>query len=710
MSLATLLSQSLDKVWIVTQYEQTVVMSTYLNAYTIGDWACIQNTTSHNIRFGVCSQPSLVHQAEYALHVGMEQTSMFEDLFDMKYALPKIDMPAVPIFAPGAMENWGLILYREVYIIYDPDEYTAARKKGVAAIIAHELAHQWFGNTVTMKWWNDFWLNEGFATFFQYYGLDFSERGFGTFDQFFLKDNTYRAFVSDQVGTSRPVVTPSTHPRMTYQKGSVLIEMMRNFLGEDILFEGFRRYLKKHEFGSTVTDDLWQALTETNDDLAGVSMKDSLGYDMKDLMDPWFRQMGFPVVTLTRTSTNVVTATQQQFLLDPNDSPQDKYYTNLGYVWHVPLTYTHEGEMEFRNPKRLWLHKSGGSVVLDRITNLDWYIANINQSAYIRVNYDVDNWRKLAKQLQYDHKALPVRNRAHLIDDAFHLGQAQHQDHVIALEIIEYLKSENEYMPWQAFVADQYYTKYMLWRSFAYGTYEKYIRNLMAANHDSMGWQFDYRNEDTDYYRRLDTLSVSCDYSNPDCVNTASSQFKAWMADPDDNRIEPDMRSTVYCTAIRYGTDAEWQFAYDRQKDDSSEGGRLRSAMACSRASWTLQGYMEEALESSSFDARTTIGYVRDNSGLGFDLAWAFTIESFDALAATYGDSAYDIVWSFASKMNTNKDLEGLNDFGTKHYDMPGSAANGFYDAVQTVETNIKWADRNMGDINLFLNAFSHSL
>nr|XP_006820980.1 PREDICTED: aminopeptidase N-like [Saccoglossus kowalevskii] len=347
--------------WIETEYDKTVVMSSYLNAYTIGDWECIYNTSRNNISFGVCSQPSLIEDTEYALYTGMDQMSMFEDLWNMPFPMTKTDMPALPVFGPGAMENWGLILYREIYIIYNPRDFTPSRKQGVAAVVAHELAHMWYGNAVTMEWWNDLWLNEGFATYFQYYGLDYSVPGFDTFDQLFLRDVTYRAMRSDQVGTSTPVSAERTIYRMIYQKGGALINMMADFLTQDLLFDGLRKYLHRHEWGNTVNDDLWTALTETVDAHLGKRMNETLGYDMKDIMDTWVLQMGFPVVTLTRTATNLVTAEQEHFLLDPNDEPQeDPGLPQLGYVWHIPLTYTHEAELNFHTPTRTWLHKTGG--------------------------------------------------------------------------------------------------------------------------------------------------------------------------------------------------------------------------------------------------------------------------------------------------------------------------------------------------------------
>ncbi|XP_070558841.1 aminopeptidase N-like [Ptychodera flava] len=699
-------------VWNVTSYNTTVHMSTYLNAYTIGDWECIEDTTPNGIEFRVWSQPSLLYSGSYGLQIGMDQLTGFEELWEIKYPLQKMDMVALPVFGPGAMENWGLILYREVYLLYDSAIHTPHRKKFVSQIIAHELIHQWFGNLVTCIWWGELWLNEGFATYFEFYGLDMTEPGFYAWDQFFLKESTYSTFNRDQRGDSHPLIRDpgfaaeisSMFDTISYDKGGAVIMLMEGFLGQDLMFEGFRRYLNAYNYSHVESDNLWAALQETWEDHHGQTMKSYFGYDMKEIMDTWSLQMGFPVVHMTRTMTNRVSATQEHYLLDPNDEPQDTHFPQLGYQWHIPVTYTHEGQIDMSSPDTIWLHKGPAEIPLSGATNLHWYIANINQTTLMRINYDKDNWRKLAKQLQIDHTAIPVRSRSNLVHDALNLGQSHHQDHVIGLEIIQYLFNEDEHMPWQAFVNAQSYTKHMLWRNSTYGMLEKYIRHLVSPNYDSLGWDFDY-SEDVDYYRRLDTLRTACDYNHYDCVANATSQYAEWMNDPENLKIEGDMRSNVYCTAIRHGSDAEWRFAYERQKVDSEERTRLRSALACSRAPWTLQSYMEEALEGDEFSASTTIGYVRDNSGLGFDLAWDFTLTHFDNLHEEYGDAAYDTVYSFTSKMNNARDLQQLNDFGAKYYDMPGTAANAFYSSVETVETNIEWVVRNRDDIRVFLEA-----
>ncbi|XP_006820979.1 aminopeptidase Ey-like [Saccoglossus kowalevskii] len=701
-----------DEVWSVTYFATTVKMSTYLNAYTVGDWACVEGTTRNGIKFRVWTRPSFLYKVEYALEAGMIELSNFEDLWNIAYPLEKMDMSALPDFSAGAMENWGLIFYQEAYLLYSPVEDSPAQRKIVAQIIAHELAHQWFGNLVTLEWWSHTWLNEGFATYYEYLATDWVEPGFEMYEQFFQKEVQYSAFSKDQQGDSRPLIMDvgseieilGMFDTISYSKGGSIIMLMGGFLGEQLMFEGFRNYLNRFAYDNAVSDDLWGVLTETVELDMGGNMKDIFGYSMKELMDPWTLQMGFPVVNLTRTSTTAVQADQGHFLLDHYDVVEDEEYGNLGYVWHIPLTFTHEAEKLFTNPNIEWLHLTSSELTLVGANDINWYIANVNQTAFIRVNYDLENWRKLTQQLLTNHKALPVKNRAHLINDALVLGQAQQLDHVVSMEIIQYLYNETEYIPWQAYEDEQYYTKYMLWRTSTYGLLQQYIRYLVSPNYASLGWYWN-PTDDIDYYRRLDTLRIACDYNHVDCVADATYQYSEWMAYPDNNKIHENMRRNVYCTAIRHGGETEWNFAYNRQKTDLQERIRLRSAMGCTQLEWLLIGYMEEALEGDEFSAELTIGFVRDNSALGFSLAWSFTVENFVALNTIYGDSAYDIVWEFADKMNTDKDLLELNAFGNLHSDMPAEAANDFNEAVKRVETNILWSERNEDDIRLFLES-----
>ncbi|XP_077988242.1 aminopeptidase N-like [Glandiceps talaboti] len=697
-------------IWIETHFNTTVKMSTYLNCYAFGEFVCKENEADKGYQFRAWSRPSAIEATEYSLNVGIEQLKYFEDTFGIDYDLPKMDFVALTDFAPGAMENWGLVLYRESRMLYPiGDLKTPATKKGVAMIVGHELLHQWFGNYVTMEWWDHIWLNEGFASYFQHASADYSEPQYEFFDQIFLEDETYRAMAVDQVGTSRPMVTPvgwyddirSLFDRISYEKGAALIMMMKGFLGEDLLLECFRKYLNDYLFDNAHTDDLWQSMTDTPGNT----------YNMKLIMDTWSLQMGFPVVTVNRDSVDrtKVTADQEHYLLYPFDEPQDDEYTNHGYKWYIPLSYTHKSEQDFDTPSFEWMNKASASLELNGIQDGDWYLTNINQTAYIRVNYDVENWRRLSKQLNDSFEVIPIRSRSHLLDDALHLGQSHHLDHVIALELMEYLRHEDQYRPWDTVYNAHFYIVFMLWRTSTYGMFEKYLRYLITPSYDDLGWDFDFtytEGNEIEYYRQLTTLRTACHYNHAECVGNATALYHEWMANPDgEHPIDPNMRSAAYCTAVRHGSYLEWEFAYNRQSTDSDEGSTLRSAMGCSRDPYTLLGYMEKSMDTGSgLSASTTIGYVRSGSGLGFNLAWQFTMDNFDDLYTRYDDGAYSIIWSFADGMNTYAELAALNSFGEAHHDMPGEEAVKFYEAVDKVQTNIDWMDRNMEDIKNFLS------
>ncbi|XP_002738376.2 aminopeptidase N-like [Saccoglossus kowalevskii] len=693
-----------DGDWNEAHFATSVKMSTYLNCYVIGEFVCKENSNRTRYQFRVWSRPSTINSTQYSLDIGMDTLTYFEHLFGVDYNLAKMDMVALTAFSPGAMENWGLILYRETRMLYPWEDYkTPATKKGVALIVGHEILHQWCGNYVTMIWWDHIWLNEGFASYFQHDSADYVEPQYHFFDQFFLEDETYSAMQVDQDGSSRPMITPvgfyeeirSLFDRISYEKGAAIIMMMKSFLGEDVMMEGIRNYIKDNLFSNVHTDDLWQALSEVSP------------YNMKQIMDTWTLQMGYPVVNVNRVD-DVVTADQEHFLVAPYDEVEDDEYTNKGYKWYVPLTYTHQGEKEYINPGMVWMNQDSATIEFTNIDEEHWYLVNINHTAYIRVNYDAENWEKLIKQLNESFEVFPIRSRSALISDAFILGEAQQLDNVIAVRLMEYLYKEDQYLPWDTCISGQYYTLYSLWRTTTYGRWEKYLRYLLSPSYDDLGWDFEYtysEGNEVEYYRQLTTVRAACFYNHVECAGNATSLYHQWMASPDDdNPIEPNMRHSAYCTSIRLGSHEEWQFAFERQKDDEDEGGRLRSAMACSRDPWVLVGYMETSLdENSGLSPLTTIGYVRDNSGLGFNLAWDFTLDNFNDLHALYETSAYGLVFSFAVKMNTQEDLDSLMSFGSTHYDMPGEAAVGFYEAIKMVKNNINWTDRNAEDIENFL-------
>lgn len=286
----------------ITDFETTPKMSTYLLAFTIGK---LQKTTTKNKHGVEISTYAALNQAKDAVEfpnkIAAEVLDYYDDLFGIPYPLPKLDQVAVPDFEAGAMENWGLVTYRETCLLAGENS-KKAQKEYVASVIAHELSHQWFGDLVTMKWWNNLWLNESFANMMQYYSIDKLHPDWKAWQDFFT-DDCMMALSRDALpgvqAVQQEVETPEEiatlfDSSIVYAKGARLIFMLMRLMGEDNFFKGIRDYFKVHKYSNTTGDDLWAALQSYAD------------FNVKEFMDAWISQPGYPMVT---------DGAQQRFLL-----------------------------------------------------------------------------------------------------------------------------------------------------------------------------------------------------------------------------------------------------------------------------------------------------------------------------------------------------------------------------------------------------------
>jgi aminopeptidase N len=253
---------------IAIKFKKTPVMSTYLVAWVVGDLDFVEQRNEDGVLVRVHSTRGHVHQGKFALDVASRTLAFFSRYFDQPYPLPKMDMIAVPDLSIGAMENWGLVTYCKVYLLFDENDSSLKTKQNVAYIVAHELTHQWFGNLVTMDWWSDLWLNEGFATWVGWLAVDFLFPEWDIWTDFILNE-TQVALTLDGLRSSHPIEVPVKNPSeiiqifdaISYSKGASLIRMLVKFLGEDIFQNGMRSYLNKYKYQNAKTSDLWASLS-----------------------------------------------------------------------------------------------------------------------------------------------------------------------------------------------------------------------------------------------------------------------------------------------------------------------------------------------------------------------------------------------------------------------------------------------------------------
>ena len=324
----------------VWKFETTPRMSSYLLAFAAGDMQGITARTKNGTLVGVyATKAHPESNLEFALDIAVRCIDFYEEYYGVKYPIPQSLHVALPDFSAGAMENWGLVTYREIYLLVDENS-TALSRQTVALVVAHELAHQWFGNLVTMKWWDDLWLNESFANMMEYVSVDAIEPSWKIFEDFQTSGAPY-ALKRDATDGVQSVHVEVKHPdeintlfdgAIVYAKGSRLMHMLRRWLGDDAFRKGLGAYFEKHQYGNTIGRDLWDALSQAS------------GRDVAAFMDAWLEQPGYPVVT-AKVENDCLILTQKQFFIGEHE---DK-----GRLWPVPLNSNWQGLPDTLTTERL---------------------------------------------------------------------------------------------------------------------------------------------------------------------------------------------------------------------------------------------------------------------------------------------------------------------------------------------------------------------
>lgn len=697
---------------IKTSFDATEVMSSYLLAFVVCEFGYIgKEDTGVLIRIWARQKAIDEGQGDYALNKTGPILSFFEDYYNISYPLTKSDQIALPDFAAGAMENWGLITYRETALLYNPSVSSNGDKEWVATVIAHELAHMWFGNLVTTRWWNDLWLNEGFATYVSYLGSNFAEPTWNMKDLIVLNEIVGVMGV-DALASSHPLSTSEDEimrpeqinelfDSITYSKGAAVLRMLSEFITETVFSAGLHTYLETFKYKNTVYQDLWTHL-QMAVDAAGVELPDSI----EEIMNRWILQMGFPVVTIDTQTGHI---RQEHFLLDP-DTPVDRP-SIYNYEWIVPLTWIKNGALEQQG----WLTVKEATNAELKTAPGEWLVANINMKGFYRVNYDLENWERLLRKLSTKHQDIPVINRAQIISDAFNLARAKIVDTTLALRTTVFLDKEVEYMPWETARSNLNYFYLMFDRSEVYGPMQAYINTKASSLFSyfetlTSNWTQIPENH-TDQYNQVNAISMACSTGVPGCKELTTNWFKQWMNNSTNNPISPNLRSTVYCSAIQAGGEEEWDFAWRMYKTAAvaSEADKLMYALSCTTQPWLLNRYLDYSLDPAMIrkqDASSTIVYIARNP-IGQPLAWDFIRAKWDYLYNNYGGamSFGSLISGVTKRFSTEFEYQQLLQFKEDNAGQIGSATAALEQALETTKANINWVSLNKKPVQDWLTS-----
>ncbi|RDW81295.1 M1 family metallopeptidase [Aspergillus mulundensis] len=674
----------------IVKFNTSPVMSTYLVAFIVGHLNYIE-TKNFRVPIRVYATPDQdIEHGRFSLELAAKTLAFYEKAFDNEFPLPKMDMVAVPDFSAGAMENWGLITYRIVDVLLDEKTSSASRKERIAETVQHELAHQWFGNLVTMDFWDGLWLNEGFATWMSWYSCNSFYPEWKVW-QTYVIDNLQSALSLDSLRSSHPIEVPvkradeinQIFDAISYSKGSSVLRMISKYLGEDVFLQGVRNYIKQHAYGNTQTGDLWSALANAS------------GKPVEEVMDIWTKNVGFPVVTVSENAqSSSIKVKQNRFLRTGDVRPEEDktiFPIMLGLRTKQGIdedTLLSEREGEFKVP------------------DLDFYKLNADHSAIYRTSYTPERLTKLGEAAKAG--LLTVEDRAGMIADAGALAASGYQSTSGLLSLLAGFDSEPEFVVWNeiltrigalraAWIFEDKQTKDAL---------EAFQRSLVSDKAHTLGWEFS--ENDGHIIQQFKALLFSAAGSAGDkkIVQAAQDMFQRFAAG-DVSAIHPNIRGSVFSIVLKHGGKKEYEVVYDRFRNAPTSDEKT-TALRCLGAAEDpelIQRTLGLALgdEVKNQDIYMPLGGLRTHAP-GIDARWAWVKANWDTLYQRLPPGLGmlgTVVQICTASFCTEAQLKDVQDFfankDTKGYD------RAIEQSLDAIRAKVSWVQRDSADVGSWL-------
>ena len=525
-------------------FQKTPLVSTYLIYLGVGEFEYLTGKAG-KIQIRVVTTKGNTSRGKFSLELGKKLLTSYEKYFGIKFPLPKLDLIAVPDFAAGAMENWGAITFRETILLYDPKTSSTRTKQFIAEVISHEIAHMWFGNLVTMKWWNDLWLNESFATFM---ATKFVDKFYPEWDLWnqFVEDAMNVAMGLDSLKTTHPIDVKVNSPAeireifdaISYDKGGCVLRMLENYVGEPNFQKGLKKYLSDFKYKNAKGQDLWDAIGKAS------------GMPVTAMINTWLKQPGFPLVEINQDGNNLKIK-QKRYLLESNK----KFSKGL---WSIPLSLGLEKETS----KTLFSKKSM-SVKLPK--NTIGFVANYGRKGFYRVKYDEGILLDL--KMLVDQKRIPTIDRWAIQNDLFSLCVSGDE------QVRNYLDFSDAYFDEDSYLASvnvAHNLASLYFRAFD----EKFIEEIRsyAINYfrkilSNLGWEPQKSDKHTDALLRTFTIAVLGKMNDDSVTDEAIRKYQKFLKSP--SSLSPDLIETICSIAAWNGnskTFAELKKLYTNAK------------------------------------------------------------------------------------------------------------------------------------------------
>lgn len=671
-------------------FNKTPLMSTYLLAFIVSE---LQVFESHSFRLPVrvfCTPDKNPEHGKFAAELGAQTLAFYEKEFDSEFPLPKMDMVAIPDFSAGAMENWGLVTYRVVDLLFDEKTASASTKQRVAEVVQHELAHQWFGNLVTMDFWDGLWLNEGFATWMSWYSCNKFYPEWKVW-QGYVTDNLQSALGLDGLRSSHPIEVPVKRAEevnqifdaISYSKGSCVIRMVSKYLGEDVFMEGIRRYLKKHAYGNTTTSDLWAALS------------DASGKDVERVADIWTKEVGFPVVTVKEEpKESAIKVKQNRFLRTADVKPEED---KVLYPVFLGLR-TKDGIEE-----DLTLNDREGTF---KVPDMDFFKLNADHSGIYRTNYTPERLRKLGENAKAG--LLSVEDRAGMIADAGALTAAGYQKTSGLLSLLKGFDTEPDFVVWDEITAriGVIRSAWIFEDDKVKDALKAFQRDLVSEKAHKLGWTF--KESDGHIEQQFKALLFGAAAAAGDeKTKTAAFEMFEKFINGDRTAIHPNLRGGVYSVVLQNGGEKEYNALvkeYETAKNADERNTALR-AIGRAKDPKLIQRSLAYSLSKQvkDQDIYLPLAGLRAHKE-GVEALWAWMKENWETLkkklppSLSMMGSVVSMGTSGFSKEEQLKDVEAFfKEKGTKGFE------RNLAQSCDGVRAKIGWIERDAKDVEQWL-------
>ena len=660
--------------FLTTAFEKTPQMSSYLLAFVIGELHKKTARTKSGVEVNVWATPAQNENTlDFALDIAARSIDFYDEYFGVKYPLPKSDHVALPDFSSGAMENWGLITYRESCLLADPELTPESSRRFIATVIAHELSHQWFGNLVTMNWWNDLWLNESFANMMEYVAIDALHPEWRMWEDFATNEVT-AALRRDSLDGVQSVQADVNHPdeistlfdpAIVYAKGGRLLVMVRKLIGEEAFRAGLKSYFEKFAYKNTVGNDLWQELESAS------------GQPVVNLMNAWISQPGLPVVSVSN-SHNAAILSQERFFIGEHQ-PSD-------VLWPIPLFANQPLDVKILNQKET-------TVSIEKPLQL-----NCGLSAHFITKYDKSTREYLLKNIT----ELPTLDKICILQDATILARAGFENSASLLPLALSLKTEtNEKVFGMAAGSLTELRKFVDDNDAARDSLKRISGEFARATFEELDWDEKDEESDDDRERRTTALSLMIYSEDKEVLNEAKTRF-------DNNKLEDlptEIRALIISANVRHFETPEMienLFAAYKNTPSNDLQNDIAIGLTSTKNPETAEKILANIKDSNIIrpqDASRWFVYLirtRENR----QIAWNWLKENWAWVEDTFGeDKSYDdFIRYAATALLTPNELDDFRQFFEPMENIPALART-IKLGITEISARVELIERDKADV-----------